>query len=155
MGVMNTPKLLIQNRATLKLLFVGMLSLAMLIPLLMVGSIVSDREKLQTAAANTIANRWGGSQAIGGLVALVQKPLMITDGRKGRNQTEWHARVPPGLEISAGLVTERRYLGIYEIPVYTTRVTISGRLDWKTLNDSAAGRRPGVLVAVERCAGCA
>jgi len=135
MGVMNTPKLLIQNRATLKLLFVGMLSLAMLIPLFMVGSIVNDREKLQAAAANTIANRWGGSQAVGGLVALVQKPLMIKDGRKGRTQTEWYARVPASLEVSASLVTERRYLGIYEIPVYTTRLTISGSMDWNILDD--------------------
>jgi inner membrane protein involved in colicin E2 resistance len=44
------------HRATLKLLFVGCLSLAMLIPLAMVRSFVSERQNLQLEAERTIAN---------------------------------------------------------------------------------------------------
>jgi len=131
---MEISKMFVHNRATLKLFFIGLLSLAMLIPLMMIDSVVQDRQKLQESARNTIANRWGGCQAIGGLVALLQAPAMITDKRQSRTETEWHARVLSDLVISASLVTEQRYLGIYQVPVFTTRITISGRLNWQVLN---------------------
>jgi len=135
---MNPSKMLAHNRATMKLLFAGLMSLAMLIPLRMIGSVIEDRQTLQMKAENTIASRWGGSQAVGGLVALLQKPVMVTDQRQSRTQTEWSAQLLPELNISADLVTEHRYLGIYEVPVYTTRVIISGQLDWQNLNSQQA-----------------
>ncbi|NND57080.1 MAG: hypothetical protein HKN57_07500, partial [Xanthomonadales bacterium] len=130
---MDTSMLFVRNRATLKLLFVGLLSLSMLVPLSMIGSVVRDRQTLQTKAENTIANRWGGVQTIGGLVALLQRPVMLTDARQSRTQTAWSARVLTDLEVTADLVTEHRYLGIYEAPVYTARLAISGLIDWTLL----------------------
>ena len=123
---MNASHLLNGNRATLKLLFIGALSLAMLIPLFMVQSIVSERQKLKRAAENTIANRWGGIQSLGGLVALTRKPTV--------KQTEWRGVALSDLVIEAQMTTEQRYLGIYKVPVYTTLVTIEGRLDWQQLH---------------------
>lgn len=67
---MDTPNLLTRNQATLKLLFVGALSLAMLIPLFMVRSIIEERQDMQQAAEGTIASRWGGCQTVSGLVVL-------------------------------------------------------------------------------------
>lgn len=69
---MKPMHLLAHHRATLKLLFVGALSLAMLIPLTMVRSVVAERQNLQLAAERTIAGRWGGSQRVSGLVALTE-----------------------------------------------------------------------------------
>ncbi|NNK52355.1 MAG: cell envelope integrity protein CreD, partial [Xanthomonadales bacterium] len=109
-------------------------SLSMLVPLSMIGSVVRDRQTLQTKAENTIANRWGGVQTIGGLVALLQRPVMLTDARQSRTHTEWLARVLTDLEVTAELVTEHRYLGIYEAPVYTARLAISGLIDWTLLD---------------------
>lgn len=131
---MDTSKLFVHNRATLKLLFVGVLSLVMLIPLFMIGSVVRDRQMLQDQAKTTIAKRWGGSQTIGGLVALLQKPVMVTDTRQARTQTHWQARVLSDLAVTVALETEYRYLGIYEVPVYTALITIEGRLDPQALN---------------------
>jgi inner membrane protein len=131
---MKTHKLLDHNRATLKLLFVAALSLAMLIPLFMVRSIVTERQNLQLSAGNTIANRWGGSQSIGGLVVLTNTPARFKPDKDSRARGEWRATVLSELKIKVSLATEHRYLGIYEVPVYTTRVTIEGRLDWPQLN---------------------
>ena len=97
--MMNTLRLFERNRATLKLLFVGALSLAMLIPLLMVGSIVSERQILQLAAEKTIANRWGGSQSIGGLVALTVPPEWYSYKNQLGAISEWQANVLSDLEI--------------------------------------------------------
>ena len=131
---MNTSNLFTRNRATLKLLFVGALSMVMLIPLLMVHSIISERQDMQLAAEQTIANRWGGSQSISGLVVLTNTPVALTDKRSLETHHQWRASVLSDLAITANLKTEMRYLGIYEVPVYTTRVQIQGRMELEWLN---------------------
>jgi inner membrane protein len=131
---MNTSNLFTRNRATLKLLFVGVLSMVMLIPLLMVSSIISERQEMQLAAEQTIANRWGGSQSISGLVVLTNTPVALTDKRSLETHHQWRASVFSDLAITVNLNTEMRYLGIYEVPVYTTQVQIQGRIDLKWLN---------------------
>ena len=61
---MNANTLVSRNRATLKLLFVAVLSLAMLIPLAMVVAIVEERQALQMTAERTIAERWGAARRL-------------------------------------------------------------------------------------------
>jgi inner membrane protein len=131
---MNTTTLLHRNQATLKLLFIAMLSLAMLIPLMMVRSIISERLNMQLAAQQTIADRWGGTQHVSGLVALAQVQEKEKGARGMEMRTEWQASVLPSLNMDADLSTEWRNLGIYDLPVYTARVTLSGRIDWAAIN---------------------
>ena len=131
---MNAITLIASNRATLKLLFVGALSLAMLIPLLMVRAIISERQEMQSSAQQTIANRWGGSQTISGLVAITNSTVSVSDERQLELRPQWQANILPESSITATLSTESRYLGIYEMPVYTARVKIDGRFDWTALN---------------------
>ena len=119
---MNVSNLLTGNRATLKLMFVGVLSLAMSLPLLLVRSIISERQDLQLLAEQTITDRWGGSQTISGLVAVVNTSESHVDQRSIKTQRQWRATVPSDLSISADLTTQWRYLGIYGVPVYTTLV---------------------------------
>ena len=123
----------------MKLAFIGFLTLVILIPLLMVSEIISDRQKMQASAQQTIANRWGGAQTVGGLVALTLSEMVVTTDRRQVKQPTWHANVLPALSMVARMTTENRYLGIYEIPVYTTRLKISGRIDWPRLNAEQAG----------------
>jgi inner membrane protein len=131
---MNTSNLLNRNQATLKLLFVSALSLAMLIPLFMVRSIVSERQNMQHAAERTIANRWGGNQSVSGLVFLTEAQVSVKGDRMMETRSEWRANVLSELTMDASLTTEWRYLGIYEVPVYTTEVRIHGRIDWDQIN---------------------
>ena len=134
-GMMNVSNKFTQNRATLKLLFVGLLSLAMSIPLLFVRSIISERQDLQFSAEQTITGRWGGAQSIGGLVAIMNSPAVHTDTRSIEKRWLWRANVLWDLAISAELNTEWRYLGIYQVPVYTTQLHIEGRIDRATLDN--------------------
>ena len=131
---MNISNLLTSNRATLKLLFVGVLSLAMSFPLLLVRSIISERQDLQYSAEQTITHRWGRSQIISGLVAIVNTPEMHADSRSIETRKQWRASVLSDLSITADLTTQWRYLGIYEVPVYTVLLQITGRIDRNRLN---------------------
>jgi inner membrane protein len=125
---MTTAGVIIRHRSTLKFLFVGALSLAMLIPLTMVRSVVAERQGMQDTAARVIASRWGGPQTVGGLVALREAEAMSAGPRTVRRQMEWRARTLSELAIEARLTVEERYLGIYRVPVYTGTLTIRGRL---------------------------
>ncbi len=132
---MNFSSLLAQNRATLKLLFVGLLSLAMSFPLLLVRSVISERQDLQYSAEQTITGRWGKSQTVGGLVAIVRTPHVHADRRSMEANMQWRAGLLSESSISAVLTTQWRYLGIYEVPVYTVKVRMTGRIDWEKVND--------------------
>ncbi len=132
---MNASNVFKRNQATLKLVFVGLLSLAMLVPLMMVRSIIDERQSVQYSAQQTIASRWGGSQSLGGLVALTRTLVKTSDGDGARIQKTWRASVLSDLDIAVSLTTEQRYLGIYEVPVYTSSVTIKGRLDWSSIDE--------------------
>ena len=135
---MNTPNIAIFNPATLKLLFVGVLSLIMLIPLMMVRSIVLERQNIQLTAQNTIANRWGGSQTVSGLVALTRQSVETRNERRTEFHNEWQANVLQEVVMDASLTTEWRYLGIYDVPVFTTVVSLQGRIDWSQIDELQA-----------------
>ncbi len=130
---MSLPGLIDRNRATLKFLFVGLLSLVMLIPLGMVRGLIAERQGLQAQAASTIAQRWGGQQNVSGLVALTETTVEVRDTQGLERRSAWRARVLPELAIDASLSVEWRYLGIYEVPVYVSSLTITGRIDWQAL----------------------
>ena len=132
-------KILTNHRATLKLLFVGLISLAMLIPLLMIGAVIDERQDMQNAAAGTIANRWGGAQRVGGLVWLTETPVPYRQDGTRRTRNEWQARVLNEMDLRAQLATEMRYLGIYQLPVYVADITLRGRFDFSEL-DPGAGK---------------
>lgn len=106
----------------------------MLIPLMMVRSIVSERQNMQRNAQSTIANRWGGSQTVSGLLVLTMQQVEIKNDRRTEIHKEWQANVLQEVDMDASLTTEWRYLGIYEVPVYTTVVNISGRIDWTQID---------------------
>lgn len=131
---MNTANLFTRNRATLKLMFVAALSLGMFIPLLMVHAIILERQEMQMSAENKIAARWGGGQIIGGLVALTRSSVVLTDNRSMEKGQQWLANVLPDLDIFVKMTTSQRYLGIYEVPVHTSKVAIKGRLDRASLD---------------------
>jgi inner membrane protein len=110
----------------------------MLIPLSMIRAVIAERQELQQKAEQTIADRWGGGQGIGGLVAVTSTPIARTDDRSYTTAEQWTASVLTNLSINARLTTEVRYLGIYEVPVYTARIKIDGHIDQAMLDSLPA-----------------
>jgi inner membrane protein len=126
---------------TFKVLGIGFLALLMLIPLLQVQSLIGERNGLRETAVWTISSSWGGKQQLGGPVLAVPKRVRV------QNSTGWtmlestEILLADRLEVHGTLAPEKRYYGIYEAPVYTASLKISGSFlaeDVKNLASSEA-----------------
>jgi len=117
---------------TRRVIVLGILVLVMLIPLAMIGDMVTERSDRRYQVESEIAGLWGGNQAIGGPVLAVPYVTRTETTSAGGAVTPSEVRhlvyfLPEALEIHADVTAERRYRSIYEALVYGTDVTISGR----------------------------
>lgn len=126
------PELLQRLRAsvTIKLLFIGFLVLLLLIPMGMIENVIYERNHLYLSAKHDIMNAWGREQTIGGPVLTLPYRVVYTDdkGIKRVRQSLAHF-LPEHLSVRGQLDTQMRYRGIYQVPVYTADLQISGRFD--------------------------
>jgi inner membrane protein len=109
-----------------KVTFIGLLILVLLIPLGMIEGLVHERSQLYGLARDDIGRSWGEAQIVGGPILVV--PFSHTRPVHGQSvlvQDELYV-LPERLEISGSAEAEERRRGIYEIPVYTTRLRATG-----------------------------
>ena len=115
---------------TLRLVLVATLVLALLITLMMVRGLVSEREQRYNTVVSEIAALWGGEQLVGG--PLLTVPYRVVqeddDGNRRWSLRDLHV-LPARLEIDATLEPQRRNRGIYEVVVYELDLTIRGEIE--------------------------
>jgi len=112
---------------TFKVLGIGFLALLMLIPLVQVQSLISERNGLKEQAVWSIASSWGGKQQLGGPVLAVPKRVRVPNGNNDwivRESTE--IVLADKLGVHGTLAPEKRSYGIYEAPVYTAVLKLDG-----------------------------
>lgn len=110
-----------------KLFLVGALMLALLIPLVMVSGLISERQIRHDQTATEVAHSWGLEQTLGGPVIKVPYHLHGKD-ENGKPQT-WtvHAIfLPEELAVTGKIQPERRSRGIFEVAVYRTELSWKG-----------------------------
>jgi len=116
--------------AALKLLGIGALTLAMIIPLLLIASLVEERRQYAADAAAGVAQGWGGSQTIAGPMIVV--PYLIPERRDPEGRLTANAvrgeivTLAKTLEAKASPTVEERQRGIFAIPVYATDINLTG-----------------------------
>ncbi|MEM9529922.1 MAG: cell envelope integrity protein CreD [Pseudomonadota bacterium] len=123
-----------QTATTLKLLAVAILTLVMLIPLAMVRGLIDERQGRRAEALAEIARRWGGEQTLSG-------PMIVVTERQSRRTATGETQIvyeqiielPAELKIEVKTRSEVRYLGIYEMPVYTATITMTGSIGGEEL----------------------
>lgn len=124
-----------------KFIMIGVISVALLVPLLLVWGLTEERAQRAADVSRRIANGWGGDQAINGpYIAVpfeVQRSREV-DGRTVVEQTtEWALVMPETLDVTADLKAEERKLSIYTLPVYNGALTLKGRFGSNILQDLA------------------
>jgi inner membrane protein len=109
------------------------LTILMLWPLSRIETLVSERQALQSHAYEVIAAGFGGSQILGAPILTVDtqdRKVEVSPSTKDRTET-WAKGaslhlLPDEVQVTNDVSVEVRSKGIYSIPVYISKVVITG-----------------------------
>jgi inner membrane protein len=142
MNPSETPPLLTPTRRRhsifLKLASIGALILLLHIPLLLTDSVLSERKGYQRQAISEIAGLWGRDQLVTGPVLAVPyayktqrfRSRVVAGEAIQVEETELAGAtayfLPEALTAGGSVDTELRHRGIYDVPVYDTKLHLAG-----------------------------
>ena len=129
-----------------KFLAIGGLIFLLMILMLIVGGLISERAGFREDARRDIAQSWTGAQTVNGAILVAPYTVTTTKERTtykdGEKQTiEYqdtanaaHYLLPDTLKVTGDLQTQLRYRGIHGVPVYTAALDISGQFVMPSVN---------------------
>lgn len=120
----------------IKALLLGVITLVMVIILAQIYAVAQDREHYRRAAQQQIEATWSGSQYVMGPVLQIPYQVKTTTRHwdeklkqyRQREKLSWYTyhELAESVQITSDLQTERRQLGIHELPVFTNNIVIEG-----------------------------
>jgi inner membrane protein len=115
------------NSLTFKSAIIAIIALFLLIPLEMIKSVISEREKTAQEVENNISDQFGNNQILVGPILNIPVEKLTTD-KDGQVTSErsWLHIMPEILDLKATLEPEIRYRGIYKTAVYNSDSQVSG-----------------------------
>ncbi|TGL56492.1 cell envelope integrity protein CreD [Leptospira ognonensis] len=122
-----------QTSINIRLMILGGMILAFLIPLLMISSLIEERSISRNAAADEMGDKWGKSQIIAGPILQIPYNMRIPKSGSANSKDKWdyvteYAYIlPEDIYYDANLKTELRKRSIYETPLYAGQIKISGK----------------------------
>jgi len=133
-------KIMGNNPVAGKVIMIGLIVLALMIPLIMLKSLISERTGMRDQAYATVANGWGGRLTTGG--PMLRIPFDTTEKDKdGKVIVTRHQLyvLPAKLNIEAKIEqeSESRHVGIYQVPVFQVRLQMHGRFNGSALVNAA------------------
>ena len=117
-----------RTSAMARLAIMGILLLGLMVPLVMVHGVVSERASRRDGAVAEVGASWGGPQTVGGPILAVPYQYTSFDST-GRSKAE-SARayfLPSLLEIQGSVEPDVRRRSLFEVVVYRTRLQVTGR----------------------------
>lgn len=124
-----------------RLMLMAALVLVSLIPMAFVSHLIQERQGLQSAARDEIAQQWAGPQTLTGPVlslpyrkqtvqqVIDPNNLSAAPQNKVIASTAYLHLLPETLQITGSLAPEMRQRSLYEMVVYRSELKISGRFD--------------------------
>ena len=142
-----SPQKARQLNTFIRFVLVFFVAVVLLVPLMLLQSMVSERSYLQMDAVSEIQTAWGGTQLIGGPFLVVpytvkQESVEYVE-RKGKqekvtkeyNVTYNRIVLPKNIAFTAEMIPEERYLGIYSTTVFSAPIRIEGEFDFLTYSN--------------------
>jgi len=134
------PSFTRRNTTIIKLLGVGALVLVLLIPLMMISGVLSDRLQRRNEAVADITSSWGQEQNVIGPVLGIPytyryktvKEVPLGGDKVERREVEETATanayfLPETLNIAGDVQTQTLHRGIYNAAVFRAQVTLTGK----------------------------
>ena len=138
-----------RKSVTLKVVAIGAIVLVLLVPMLLLDSLIQERQSLRDGARREVAAQWGQDQTLGGPVLTVSYTYVERSG-EGQNVTESRSTryvhlLPDRLDVKGTMAPQVRTRGIYRVVLYNARLAVTGRfpaLDAAALGVPAGALRP-------------
>lgn len=129
----------LRESVTVKLAFIAFLVLLLLIPSSLVDSLIRERAQRQEQTISEVSDQYSGDQLIQGPVLVIPYTEQITESDgKGKETTKSIIKdlfiLPNELNYKGKLNSEVLHRGIYEVPVYTGAIKVSGNFTKADLN---------------------
>jgi inner membrane protein len=123
-----------RNSITIRLLIIGLLILILLIPSVMIGALISERESRKREAITEITSKWAGVQTIGGPVLTIPYEIPAKD-ENGKLQTtvDYLQVLPELLKVDGDIQPQIRYRGIYKAILYQAKLNLQGSFSLEEL----------------------
>lgn len=114
-----------KNSILVKGCFILVVALVLQIPVLMVKGLVYDRKELSDKVKSELSNSWGGS------IEVTTPKLQVPYTQKVNDKEEQKVREIQSSEvvIESYANSRIRHRSIYEFPVYSTDMTINGKIE--------------------------
>lgn len=127
-----------------KALVIGAIVVLLLVPLMMLRGLVSERSMSRDQAYGKVAEGWGGDLIIGGPMIVVPTERIVAQAGSTQIERIDLYLLPAALDVDVELTLENepRRVGIYTVPVYLAHARISGEFDPRGLGPLLD--RPGV-----------
>lgn len=124
-----------------RVFLIAFLILLLQIPTVMMQGLVSDRQQIRQEAISSVTANWGAEQAVLGprLVVPYTRRILLDNGKTAL-KSGYGIFLPEDLDITGQLDSELRYRGIFEVPLYQTKLQIKGTFNRPDL--SMWGVRP-------------
>ncbi len=78
-----------QTSINMRLLILGGMILAFLIPLTMISSLIGERSNSRSAASDEIGDKWGKSQVVAGPILQIPYNIRIPKSGSAKNKDKW------------------------------------------------------------------
>jgi inner membrane protein len=118
------------------------LILILTIPLLLVWSLIEERERRADSVRAEVAQEWGGAQAIDGPMLVVPYTIrrVTTQGDKRVEELIERRAVflPETLSVAGRAVTKVLHRAIYDVAVYSTTLDFEGKFSSPDMSEVAA-----------------
>ena len=115
------------NSQFTRILVVIFLILLLQIPIALLQGLISDRQSLSQETITEITSKWGQQQTIVGPQLVVPYVKRSGSGKNVRTELKTATFLPDDLQINGNVETEVRYRGLFEVPVYKSKIDLNGQ----------------------------
>ncbi len=111
-----------------KVIVIGILTLLLMIPMVMISDLVNERERTASEAVEEVRERWSLPQTVAGPVLTIPRYALQHVSESGRTERvrEVVNILPESLDIAGDVRTEELRRGLYEAVVYRSTMELRG-----------------------------
>lgn len=134
---LNEKQKSINWQLTLKVVIIGIIAIALLVPKFMILALIEDRQATAELTNQEVMQKWSLSQTVRGPILSVPyiERSFDSNGKELKEETREFYLLPKTLKVDGTIIPQERKRSIYETVVYESKLQLSGQFDISDLND--------------------